>query len=264
MTAPLKSGGAFARLARVLGIMPERKVIPGPPVNLGPEGFKGLWDKVVGRFAELPQGDTGAELGGVWFKAVGTESGNRSENDWPSVQSAIDSRELSGTLASATVEYEQFTKSPTGASNRRVIYVRLYEDSISELEVIGPHDWKVATVADLRNYLRSYKGVATQRRAILIASAYVVLLAAFIRLIAPGVSAVGGWSDVLVLSGIAALFCTVPVAWLASSRVSLSRLYIDDRTEREPAWYRALGAITVAVASSIVAALIVTYFLGTH
>lgn len=116
-------GRVLKYAALALGFVPERKAISGPPVVLNREGFKGLWDKVAKRFDALPLGDVRAEPGEVWFKATGKESGTRSENDWPSVQAAIDGAELRGPLESATIEYEQFTIDSEGKRTRRVIYV---------------------------------------------------------------------------------------------------------------------------------------------
>lgn len=242
-----------------LGAVPERKVVPGPPVVMGPEGFKGLWTLVSSRFSELPQGDAQSEPGQVWFKAIGKESGFRSENDWPDVQSALSGRELRGLLSDASVEYEQFTSKPGGPKNRRVVYVRLFDDQKSEIEVVGPHDWKMATIGDIRNYLETYRSGARPRRWAIVLSSFAVIFAVLLRGSTPGVFAEGG-----LLFGVAALAAlgTLPVGLLVFHYLPLSRLYLDERTKGEPTWYRHLGAIVMAVAAAVVATLIVTFFTG--
>lgn len=242
-----------------LGAVPERKVVPGPPVVMGPEGLKGLWNLVSLRFTELPQGDTQSELGGVWFKAIGKESGFRSENDWPDVQSALSGRELRGLLTDASVEYEQFTSKPGGPKNRRVVYVRLFDDEKSEIEVVGPHDWKMATIGDIKNYLETYRSGARARRWAIVLSSFAVIFAVLLRGASPGVFGEGG-----LLLGVAVLAAlgTLPVAILVFHYLPLSRLYIDERTKGEPTWYHHLGTIVTAVAAAVIATLIVTFFTG--
>jgi hypothetical protein len=256
--APL-GARALKYLAKALGPVPERKAVVGPPVILSPEDFKGLWDLVEKRFATPPEGDTESELGDVWFKATGTESGSRSENDWPNVRAAIDGRELSGPLQDATIEFEQFTSKPGGAKNRRVIYVRLLEDSDSEIEVVGPHDWKVATIADIRTYLATCRSFGRRRRWLLILASFLSIFAVITRLATPGAF---GWDGALIGIGVISVFVTMPIAVGAFYYVPVSRMYLDSRTQAEPTWYRYLGIIAGAVATTLIAGLVVSYFTG--
>lgn len=140
-----------------------------------------------------------------------------------------------------------------------MVYVRLWDDGESEIEVIGPHDWKTTSITDIRNYLLSYRSGAPARRWLLLISTFATLFAFIAREADVGTL---GWGGALLgitfLAGVPTMVVAIPIF----RYVRPSRLFIDDRTPIEPSWYRYLGVVAVGVGAAVIGTLVVTYFLG--